>query len=557
MAGISDLLLQVLQGTAGAQNAITDENKVINTVLESMRSGAASSKEAIGTKTAATDVVEQTALAAEQQAVEAANVFARAAGTKIGTPEDVLVQLGNQLRAHIESANMTQDSIHAKESAKIIDNPLTWLYGQVTLPQDYQAYNQSVEKANVASRGISTLTTATDEVLSTQRGLMQKTTDASRAAVSEARKAQAQLEIDVLERAHGKDELMAAAAIQQNASATAALKLQEFGIVKDAASFDMEQQKFAMYKEQFDWEKQTKALNLKTKQEADSVKQRMLNQYNIGARILGYPEETSWEYIEKQMSLGGQGATRISAAMESGGNTLATGGKSNIVTSSPGGAAYMFSKKAAPRLEADAAFAPMKKYFKDRWDNAYLGAGGNEAKAVALANEKIKKDAEEFTNNAVATGSFYAPPTLQSIYSLPSVQNTALYKKVLSTAGKDLTTAAPSPILTLAYEAAKSGTITWEEAVSGINEMYGQVININNVTKKFSSVGIPSQTSFKTKPDLLGVDNVTADLNNYSSVMRLFTIARARDQVSANPLLGLLSPTSSPFRKQDTTKPQE
>ena len=530
MAESANLLLDALNASAGAGNAAITQGDALNKILTDMGILNRNNSQAIDAKTTALNTVEGQALAGAQAAQDATRKFAAAAGSDITSPEQILIQLGNEMRANILESQNIQATIQAKESARIIDDPLSWLKGQLTLKQDYQAFNQAAEKANAASAGIAALTKATDEVGRTQEGLALKVTDASRAAAADIRIAEAQAAKIAAERGHLKDEMVIADAIQNTSAAQAVEAQRQYGLVMDAHKFDLEQQRFAWAKEQFDWEKRLKGAAAKDKKSADEVKAQMLQQYNIGARSLGLPEENNFDLLMARLELGGTDKTRISAAFEAGGNTLAAG--HTRVASTPAGATAMLLKGVYP-LGMDATFAPMRKYLKETWDVASRTGDGKEATATAAMNAIVKADSERYANNVVANGSFYAPPPIAAITASKSVQATPLYQKVLATAGKDLTTAAPTPIINLAYEAAKAGTITYEEAAAGLTEFYGQAKNINNLTHRYAQIGIQPQTTFKVKPDVrqLADVNESFDLSDYNQSLRMFAILKSRDAV--------------------------
>jgi len=547
---IQQALLGALQGSAASQNAAGNESDILNGILQKMGLLTQSSAGASDSKTASTIAVEDQSLRGAQGAQDAAIKFAQAAGTDIQSPEELLVGLGEQLRQQVQTAQKAQSQIQEKESRRIIDNPLAWLQGQLTVEQDYKEYNRAADNANLASKSIADLTAATDKVAQTQQNLARKVTDASRAAAADLRIAQGQLERDAINKQHLQSEMQVAQAITQNTAAQAAETQRQFNLLMNAEQLELERERFAWAKEKFDWEKEAQAANKKDKKSADEVKQMLLQQYNIGARVLGMPDETNWDYVAGRAQLGGTDASRISAAMESGGNTMSAG--SERVASTPGGAAAMLTRRVYPKGE-DAGFAPIKKYLKDTLDSV-AQLGGKEDQVLANMNAKVAADAKNYTDNALATGSFYAPPDLAVIYQAESVRATPLYKKVLSTAGKDLKSADPSAIASLAFAAADKGLLSYEEAASGITELYSQAVNINNATKKFAQVGIPSQQSFNVKPDIAGPDNVKVNLADYSSTLRFLAVMKARNSFGAM----LYAPHVQKFLPStDLTKPVE
>lgn len=535
-----DILLDALNLSGKAEQASRTEVSVLDKILGQLQGVNTSNASAIDNKAAASVAVNNQALAGEQAAQDATRRFAAAAGSDINSPEQILIQLGNDLRMNLQAAQKAEASIHAKESARIIDDPLGWLKGQLTLKQDYTAFNQAAEKANLAEKSIASVTKATDDVGRTQAGLAKKITDASRSAAADAMMADAQALKLQAERGHLKDELAISSAIQ-NATAEQATEAQrQVGMVMDANRWALEQERFAMAKDQFDWEKQLQGSKAKDKKSQDEMKEQMLMRYNIGAASLGLPEETNFDVLMALIELGGTDKTRINAAMEAGGHSIAAG--ATRVSASPAGTTSMIVKGVYPHAN-DPAFTPMKNYLKETWDEASManiGAGKDrEALTVAGVNARVAADTARYTNNAVASGSFYAPPPLSSLTNTRAVQNTALYQKVLATAGKDLTSAAPTPIVKLAYEAAKSGTISYEEAATGLATLYGQAKNVNNLTKRYAQIGIQPQTTFKVKPDMSQLYDVETgiDLSNYTETLRMFAILKARENGITRPLM--------------------
>jgi hypothetical protein len=281
-----------------------------------------------------------------------------------------------------------------------------------------------------------------------------------------------------------------------------------------------------LQKERFNWEKQAQAAAAKKTAEADTAKEQLLTQLNVGLKVLNpkATPETNWDAAYARLQMGGADAERIAAYMESGGNSLAVGAAR--VSGTPAGAISMM-KHGIFGAANDPGFEPMKKYLNGAVSRS-LVAGVKPAEATANVNATIAADQKVYEANVMTPGSFYAPPALGSILSSESVRATTLYKKVLSTAGKDLTTADPTAIVKLSYEAAKAGTVTYEQAAQGISELYAQAMNINNSDRKYAQVGILPQNSFNTKPDIWGQD-VPANLANYSSTLRLLAIMKSRE----------------------------
>ena len=536
---IQEMLLGSLQDSAKHTNALNTETSTLNSILTKMGVLNDSTQTAIDDKTKGTITVEGQALAGAQGVQEATLKFAQAAGSDIQSPSDILVELGNNLRNQIQAAQSAQKNIQAKESLRIIDNPLNWLAGQITVGEDYNQYNRAAEAANLTSQGITAVTKATDEVSRTQESLARKVTDASRAAAAQVRIAEGVALKNVAEQDHLKSEMAVAQAITQNSAAQAAESQRQFNLVASAEGLENERESMRLRREQFNWEKQAKNAATAKTAEAEKTKAQLLAEYNVGAKVLGLPVETSWDLAYTRAQLGGTAQSRFSAVMEAGGNSVAAGGAR--VSATPAGAASMMAQGVFPR-STEAGFEPMKKYLRDVTQRAIV-PGAKPADTVANINTLVKAETENFTKNATAPGSFYAPPALGSILATASVQATPLYKKVLSVAGKDLTTADPTAIVTLAYSAVKAGTLSPEQAAKGINEVYGQAVNINNSEKKFAQIGIPSQTSFNTKPDIWGKDEA-ANLTDYSSTLRLLTIMKSREWAKKLQGSGLMLPAA-------------
>ena len=542
-----NMILDALQASGNSQNVAATQQNRFTQILQEMGVLTGATTSAIEKGTTATNVVEQQTLKGAQDAQDATQATARRAGVDNSNPEDILATLGEELRVNIERSKAARANIDAKSTMNPFDNPVGWLHGQLTIKADQNRYEVASKSAAGISKDIAQVTSAVDEMGRTRAALAIKITDASRAAAADVRIAEGEAAKAAAQRGYLKDEMTVAGAIQ-NASAAQAQEVQrQLQIVVSEEQRAMEAEKFKMYKEQYNWELQSKKLNAVAKQEGENIKGQLLAQYNLGAQVLGQPLATNWDFVKAKAELGGTDAGRISAAMEAGGNSIAAGGRA-VVSATPGGAASMIARNLYTRGN-DAGFEPMKKYLKDTL-NAKVALGGKEEQILANTNAQIKLDAELYAKDAVATGSFYAPPPLQSILDTKSVRATALYQKVLATSGKDLTTAAPTPVIKLAYAAAKAGTITYEQAAAGIAEMYGQAVNINNSEKRFSQIGIAPQKGFNVSPDIPGL-NVKADLTNYTSNLHLLATMKAREQIaftqsvmSGTPLGSVVAPAS-------------
>lgn len=542
-----NMILDALQASGNSQNLAATQQSRFTQILQEMGILGGTTASATDKGVAATNVVEQQTLKGAQDAQDATQATARRTGVDNTNPEDILATLGEELRVNIEKSKAARANIDAKQSMNPFDNPVGWLHGQLTVEADQANYNNARQSAAGISKDIAQVTTAVDEMGRTRAALATKITDASRVAAANVRIAEGEAAKATAQRGYLKDELAVSGAIQ-NASAAQAQEVQrQLGIVVDQERFALDKERMAMAREQFNWERENKSIALKGKQDAETVKGQLLAQYNLGAQVLGQPPATNWDFVRAKAELGGTDASRISAAMEAGGNSIAAGGRA-VVSATPGGAASMIVRNLYTRGN-DAGFEPMKKYLKDTL-NSKVALGGKEEQILANTNAQIKTDAEFYAKEVVATGSFYAPPPLQLILDTKSVRATALYQKVLATSGKDLTTAAPTPIVKLAYAAAKAGTITYEQAASGLAEVYGQAVNINNSEKRFAQIGIAQQRGFNTSPDIPGL-NVKANLASYTSNLHLLATMRAREQIaftqsamSGTPLGSVIAPAS-------------
>lgn len=524
---IQQLLLDTLQSSAVVQNSAKRNNAELAKKSGELGVLNSDSAEAITTVALNKAASEDQILKGAQQAQDASRRFAQAAGTDINDPAQILVSLGEDLRKQVLAAREAQARIQAKESTTIL-NPVQFLVSQLTLKDDYKQYNHAADNANLTSDNIAALTAATDQVGQTQRGLAQKITDASRAAAAQATIAQGELDKNAAERNHIKDELAIAAAIQQGTAAQALETQKQFGFVMDSQRWEMQQAQFAQQKEEYNFNKQIKLLSLKKDLDKAAVDSELLRQYNAGAMVLGYQPQTNFELIKSRAELGGADLARISAIMEAGSNSLSIGAAR--VTATPAGATAMIAKNMYPRSN-EPQFAGMRKYLTDNWEQQMVANGHKEANAGIALNAKVANDTAFFEKNAVATGSFYAPPPIESITATASVKKTALYQKVLATAGKDLRDASPDPIIKLAYTAAANKVISYEEAAAGIAEFYGQAVVINNLNNRYSQIGIKPQTSFRVTPSIPGANNLKGvNLTDYSSTLHLMATIKARTE---------------------------
>ena len=516
-----NILLDALQTSAGATNSAKKQEDTLTRVLQQMGLLQQESVGSTDRATAAINTVEGTALSGQQRAQDDARTYAASVGALGTSPEALLVRLGVDLNSQLEASKSARDNLVAKQSINLMDNPLGWLHAQMTVEADQANYNIAQQAAAGISKDIATATQAVDSFGRTQAALAVKVTDASRVAAADARIAEAEGAKANALRGHLKDEVAIAGAIQ-NASASQAQEAQRrLGMIVNQEQLALERERFEMSKQQFAWERKSKQLALKSKTDAETTKQQLLAQYNVGAEVLGLPSETNFDLLMARVELGGTDKTRISAAMEAGGNTLAAG--SSRTAASPAGAAAMMAKGVYPRSN-DAGFAPMKKYLAETWREKVALGGGKEEVVIANVNAQVKADAEKFNKNATASGSFYAPPPLEVLTATKSVQATPLYKKVLATAGKDLKTADPEPIVKLAYAAASEGVITFEQAATGLTELYGQAVVINNHTNRYAQIGIPSQQNFTVLKD-----GKSVNLTDYSATLRALAIMKAKE----------------------------
>lgn len=522
-------LTEAMQASADATTASGAQKNVLERVLKDMGLLTQSSIGSIDAAAAGTNVVEGQLLEGQQRAQDDARTYANSLGALGTNPEALLVRLGVDLNTHLEASKVARDTIVAKQSLNPFNDPVGWFTGQMTIEADQSRYDVAQGAVAGISKDITTVTQTVDAFGRTQAALALKVTDASRAAAAEVN---LQLATKLKNEATAgllKSEVEVTNAIQ-NATAEQAQQAQaRHGMLVNQEQLEMQRAQFAMAKQSHAASMKDRAAAAKDKTSKDAINADQLAIYNAGAKVTGNQTESNWELVLARAASSQTAKDRISAIFDSGFNTIASG--QTKLSATPGGAAYMVTKGVLPVATAP-GFAPMDKLLKEKWVAALTLNKGNEANTVVAVNASLKIDAETYAKNATATGSFYAAPAFESILATEAVKNSALVRKVPAITG--LKTADPDAIWKLAYEAARAGVITLDQASFGVKTIFSKAVEINNAERKFTQIGIPGQVSFNTPIDYVGAGGKPINLLDQNAIIHSFVRRRAYGQSLTN-----------------------
>lgn len=459
------------------------------------------------------------------------------------------VDLATKLGESGKRLESLQASIDKKNSVGFLDNPLMWLGAQLSAQPDIEAYNAEVDKYTLTESHSKAVNNMAQEVATTARAALTTVTADSAAAAS--RLAGVQYNTAARE-----------ASIKALANDTAELKflresnLQQVALRADGrrtldAAEDQERQRsaFAMQREQHSLAMangRRQAAEAKREDEFDS---KMLQLINTGATHLGRRPFTSlddYKLFEKSSKGNAELAQQMSNIGYSVLDAASTGKEGSVKLGEYSGDVARLLVEGRGTLKQSPA---LDRLLKDAHITAKSGSGlvdasgrpvdiKNPASVSNYATQLIAAKAKSHARDVSAGGkdNIYSPPTFAEVIATTGgdTKMPALYHKLFAPEIKanPMQPVDPAVLYHRAMEGVLAGTVTFNEAVDGLNQIGAAALSTNNAIRNYSAAGVPNQNSYSTRTKLTrdSFFEREIDLNNVTELRSKLALAIAAEK---------------------------
>lgn len=425
-------------------------------------------------------------------------------------------RLTQQLVEAVNQRNTAAEIVRQKESVGLFDDPLGFLFNQLTIDDDYAALKGADQKVQAASSGLQAINAQMQHTSQTfNEYAITRTaaaTDSKIAAFEQELKAKGLgARIQALQtNAHGIEAVFR----MNEQQLDAAFKLHQIAVADEnraEARDDRTLRKMML---------QEKLQELQDKEEGKQFKVQAI-------RYALEREGTPTEIAAAQVNTGNVDRLltdavtkkRYGTLYELGTDALANNGVVRYGNSPTEVLMTMQSLKLQPRNEVQKTLVDLA-FNADK--AAAMQAGKDMNARVASSSElyvKTLKAKQSAIDPKDGSNPYQAPP-LSVLAQSEAVKNSALYQKVFApqiAAGVQDTNDA-TQITNQAIAAAKAGTITFAELDYGLKNFYSAAVRLNSEQNQYEKFGAPDQIAFRAKlpiagPNTAGLSSIV-DLTN-------------------------------------------
>lgn len=482
------------------------------------------------TKAAGSDDV---AIASQKaQGLLAAQDAARSVASSYGgNPDDVsfiMNKLGQQWEQSESDRLAALKVVTDKQSVSFADDPLTWFANKFSINADINKYNDLEEQSNTLYDQLSKINTLNTTTAESMKAIAQTQTAATVAATTDAAAqnaniaaSKAQLEgltynikgiQDVTQM--GQDQVDNAVKGAQTSIAQGHLAVAQQQLVVMQKELGM---KADLYQEE-----------IKQKQQVDASDQATLDAMNRGFATLGLKPMDKVKAFTL-MKAGGEPGELAKQALSIGLMGDAVG--KPIIAPTTGTTARLLAMSNSPLATVNPAVKPVTDLLASEYNTvrnpqnqAQFGVNPKDVSTldsavsgqVNAAVIKMAQDIKPGDNSNI----FQAPP-LTALATMPAVKDNPLYAKVLAPQVKaGMAETDPNKILSLTVDAIQQGTISLQDATSGMAGLFSSAAAMNTATKDYLRFGIAPQASYTTTLNMNGTfgGSTRIDMTNKAQV---------------------------------------
>lgn len=449
-------------------------------------------------------------------------------------PDSLMAMLTHDFVENTKLARQQREQVTAKKQVGLFDNPLEFLWNQITLPDEINAMKATQSKADMAKQGIAEMQAMTTASAQAQMATQKTITEQGIAQQSaiQAQELQAQvskIRMDALgsdiEGIKTLDSANASIVKSRLELLSAQNQIQHITLAKNAD--EREQKRFNIantnyQQDEYAQEQEARLASIGAAQAGlkdltyEELKYQIKNK-SISPARLAELRRRGEVYLEQQRA----GLTPSPALAE-------TPGRAIISASITGGLdtpQYKVTKDFLESVQNDAAreYLATHPNAKDTpetrraiasiIDDKLNGPRGKDGK-VQKERGLLYRQAE----NVETEGNLYRAPDLPDLIDLPAIKNSVLYEKVLVPAvAAGVKSSDVQTVLAQAYSARARGEITTEQIAMGMSQLYSSATAAKYVSS-MSKFAMPYYSSYNAKvPSAYSWMGDSTDIINFAN----------------------------------------
>lgn len=538
-------LADILNKVAGTNSAAQSAIGAITDSYNSLKDAGTAMLNAVTQKGQDDALVTQTQQIGQLRAQENARAVATAFGTNMDDTGQVLTSLGATMLQSYQDSQIAASKLHDINSVNFLDDPLGWISGQFQKGPATSDFNYAATKYNSAEQTLSSLLALTSADTKVQQDIAATKDAASVQAASDSVAQEGVINAQKTQMQNLLYNVQGVEAVQKMNQDQLSNSVQALGAINQGQELAIAQQRAAREGQNADLQRQELEQRITMGNMTIDDMTQTANTVNAGRASLGLDPLPPVKVLQL-MKMSGPAGQAVKDQYNMGASSAAVG--KTIVSDNSGDAARIIANSRAPLTPSQ---APIKSLLTD----TYAGvASGTLAKNIDIKNpQAVAASTAAFVGsrtqsmaasiNPADGTNIYAPPDLQSVASLPAVQSTPLYKQVMlpvleaaKSAGQ-VTKFDPEVVSGLALAAVTNGTLSFNDAVVGINTFANGAVMTNNTTKDYTKFGIRPQSALNMKVlNPISGTSMVVDLTNKAQVSNYLS----KSQIGAsNPGLGL------------------
>lgn len=462
---------------------------------------------------------------------------------RMGTNANDAGWVGGKLADRVKELSDQQDAvlqtIQAKQSVNLIDNPLGWIYSQATVDGDIGEFNGLERRRQLANDTLSKLEQMTSAAYLNNNALAQTVTDATIQAGKITAAHQFNREANVAKLEGIRTNLQGMQIATQASAQQVQMMFEGNSAIMRERQYDLSLEHLRMAKDQA-----AEALKSR-KDKADQ------GEFLMKLAGMGYFAQTGTAMPDNyKRDLEKMYAAKVPQVMSWVDSGLASymadpTGSRPIVSNSPfdvtslAAAGQYTPPNAAQKQVADQLVSWRRDF--DKTPEGLQAAAAKDRTTSERAFNSYVKTRTKMDQANVTSSSVYSVPALTDVAAAnPNVAAMPLWQTVLqplATAGAKLDD--PNFVFNSVASAVKTGKISYQDAVDGMSTAYGAGVLLNNQSRNFIALGMPPATNYnvavKLSTDIFGKSTINmadrkdvarylnselAKINTYASTSR-------------------------------------
>lgn len=522
----NNYLAQVTTGASALQGVAEEQQNLANTNAKLY--------ESVGNNMVIIESAKQSAdLTAQQSKIHAGILL----GTNLADASEIVSGLADTIRSEYAKKDAALQRIQEKQSVSILDNPLEYIFNQLTINDDIAAHNAANNRLSAAQDQLTKVNALTQATTQTQEAFKESVTAATMQAANENIANNATIQANA---ARVQGLVYNAQGIQAalNAPKEALSVMFSVNGAKNAEEqISLAQQHLELARQEFDWKKEEKE---KGKQADDYF----INRINEGMRLrMGDAAEL--------IVPGSAKATQVLSLLKSNspagkiysedyliGEQSAISGTKVLATSPARAIELMHTVPMNLPASASPVKALLDQAMNDMLAESKLPNSRVDIKNPASREAYLNNRTQELLNEQAKN---IKPGDAENVYNIgpmgtllkssPTLQKLPVVQKLLldaMEAGVDLNN--PNSVFANVAQSVKDGKLTYAEALE-LTTVYSVGVSTNMEAKQFVALGITPKFSYNTQIQLhsgiFGGKNIV-------DMTKAFSVGRALNQYLAN-----------------------